>query len=112
MKALTLCHVAQTSKPILCIVTFLSSSPSAACELPAGRPFRHFQGFCEVRTPKTSFVFSLVDVCSDGAKATSPALEHQSSLAFSLTVGERGEGRKTVALENLLDAAETTVIKS
>ena len=33
-------------------------------------------------------------------------------LAVSLTVGGWGEGRKTVALENLLDAAETTVIKA
>ena len=99
----------------LSTITLLSSSPSAACELPAGRSFRHFQGFCEVKTPKTSLVLSHVDVCYDGAKATNCALEHQPSQwcpRFLAHSGGQGEGRKTVALKNVLDAAETIVIKS
>lgn len=48
-------------------------------------------------------------------KQPTAALEHQPSQwcpRFLAHSGGQGEGRKTVALKNVLDAAETIVIKS
>lgn len=62
-----------------------------------------------------ALVLSHVDVCKDGASNPLLRLAYQSSQwcpRFLTHSAGRGEGRKTVALKNILGAAGTIVIKS
>ena len=78
-------------------------------------PLDTFRGSVRSKLLRHHLSFHMLMFAMMVQKKPTAALEHQPSQwcpRFLAHSGGQGEGRKTVALKNVLDAAETIVIKS